>query len=125
MNETKVKEADILYKGYTITTDYQGGWYERIMFYPTEQGIDHDADMDENGYHYCGNCQWVDSIDEAKDAIDEKIMMAMPPHLVVTKGKFVVLGKEQVNITKFWSISDAIKFAVKFKGELLTPIKSI
>jgi hypothetical protein len=89
------------------------------------QGIDHDVDMDEDGCHYCGNCKWVDSIDEAKDAIDEKIMTEKPPHMVLTKGKFVVLGKEQVNITKFWWISDAIKFAVKFKGELLTPIESM
>lgn len=60
------------YKSYTIDTDtnypYSLGQY---IFYPTEQGIDHDADYDGDGYTYCGNCKWADSIEEAKELIDE------------------------------------------------------
>lgn len=45
--------------------------YTMFMYFPTARGIDHDAYYDGDGYTYCGNCRWADSIEEAKDEIDE------------------------------------------------------
>jgi hypothetical protein len=59
------------YNGYTIELDRESYIGQRYMFYKTSEGIDHDADFDGESYKYCGNCKWSDSIEEAKDAIDE------------------------------------------------------
>lgn len=64
----------VQYKGYTIMQDPNWSGYsdfERLLFFPTEAGIQHDYDGDSEGYRYCGNCKWVSSIDEAKEIIDE------------------------------------------------------
>jgi hypothetical protein len=61
------------YKGYTIEEDFRNPYSStpEFMFYPTSEGVQHDADCDEDGYHYAGNCEWRDSIEEAKQEIDE------------------------------------------------------
>lgn len=64
------------YKGYTIQEDpdYDYSGHARLIIFPTEAGIDHDYDMREDGgYRYCGNCKWSDSVEEAKDIIDELV----------------------------------------------------
>jgi hypothetical protein len=64
------------YKSYTIDEVSDRNPYAKrgsteIMFYPTEEGIQHDADCDGDGFFYCGNCEWAYSQDEAMDRIDE------------------------------------------------------
>ncbi len=66
----------IFYKAFTIEKNpsYDSLYDPRkIMFYPTEEGINDDADYDyESGrYYYCGNCKWADTLEEAKGEIDE------------------------------------------------------
>lgn len=68
--QTTTTILPVEYKGYTIQEDgerYMTGY----LLYPTEAGIQHDYDGDSEGFHYCGNCKWADSIEEAKDIIDE------------------------------------------------------
>lgn len=108
----------MIYKTYTIEPDYSRIPYNKdpqYMFYPTEQGIDHDADYDGESYRYCGNCKWADSIDEAKDSIDEIIMMAQPKHEVRMNDR----------VYPFDWFTDAVTFCNLFNGEMLTPICSI
>lgn len=103
----------ILFKGYTIELDY-GNPYNRaeFMFFPTEQGAQHDADYDGERYKYCGNCEWADSLEEAKDAIDEIIMCAMPYHDVELNGRTY----------SFPWIQDAVQFASLWNADMKTPI---
>jgi hypothetical protein len=113
----------ILYKGYTIEEDYFINPYSKdpsYMFYPTEQGAQHDADGDSEGFRYCGNCKWTDSIEDAKDQISEIVMMAAPLHKVL-----VDHGQRAYTITKFEWFEDAVKFAVRWKGQLMQPVQSI
>lgn len=56
------------YKNYTI--QYEDECRKRIMFFKTSEGIFHDYAEDTG---YCGNCRWADSIEEAKEQIDELI----------------------------------------------------
>jgi len=76
----------ISYRGHTIEPDYRNPYSSKpeYMYYPTEEGPDHDYDLVGEDYKYCGNCGWADSIEEAKDAIMEKIMEAKPYHVVKT-----------------------------------------
>jgi hypothetical protein len=65
--------SPVLYKGYTIELNREGVCSSTdFVLYPTAEGKQHDSEMDEDGYHYCGNCLWADSIEEAKELIDEK-----------------------------------------------------
>ncbi len=60
------------YKGYTIeheTEPWAIKFGQKVYYYPTEQGIQDDADYDD-GWHYCGNRHWTGSVEEAKDEID-------------------------------------------------------
>lgn len=62
------------YKGYSIEQDPEWCGYsdfQRIIIYPTEAGIQHDYDGDSEGFRYCGNSKWADSVEEAKEIIDE------------------------------------------------------
>jgi hypothetical protein len=62
------------YRGYTIEEDHDYNPYSRqimYMLYPTEQGVQHDADGDSEGYRYTGNCKWTDDVEEAKAMIDD------------------------------------------------------
>jgi hypothetical protein len=63
------------------------------------------------------------SLEEAKDYIDEKIMLSYPDWKVETfvrqkaaDGSWSTL--RMPNITKFTWLSDAVKFAAKFDGQL-------
>lgn len=59
------------YKGFTIQNDVNYPYsLNRIIFFPTDEGIDHDYDMDSDGYSYCGNCRWAGSVEEARIEID-------------------------------------------------------
>lgn len=74
IKEQKERErnGEVEYKGYTISPDSEYPYsLQRYLYYPTEQGIDHDYDYDGDGYCYCGNCKWAGSIEEAKDMIDD------------------------------------------------------
>lgn len=99
----------IQYKGYTIESSHSpfGGF----DYFPTEHGRNDDYDLDGDDLKYCGNVRQASTLEEAKDWISEKIMTSAPAHRVITQN-----GK---NITKFWWLSAAVDFAVKFKGELL------
>jgi hypothetical protein len=116
------KIEPVQYKGYSIQPDFRNHYNREpeYMYYPTAEGINHDADCDDDGYHYCGNCKWADSLEEAKDAISEKIMTSQPAYLVETTVKLG--GFELKNITKFWWINDAIRFAALWNG---TPLFQI
>lgn len=61
------------YKSYTIEEDYRNPYSKKpeFMFYPTEEGVQHDADYVNESYRYCGNCKWADSMEEAVEIIDE------------------------------------------------------
>jgi hypothetical protein len=61
----------IEYRGYTIDEHWElYAQAPNFMFYPSDEGIQHDADYDGESYKYSGNCQWAESVDEAKDEID-------------------------------------------------------
>lgn len=61
------------YKGYSIELDYRNPYSNKpeYMMYPTEQGIQHDADYDGEQYRYCGNCKWFSSVEDCKAEIDD------------------------------------------------------
>ena len=65
------------YKGYTIEEDFRNPYSNNpdYMFYPTSEGIQHDADQDSDGMRYCGNCKWSHTIEDAKDQIDKLTMI--------------------------------------------------
>jgi hypothetical protein len=91
----------ISYKSYTIQPSLSpfGGF----DFFPTEEGMDQD------------NVKRADTIEEAKDLINEKIMTELPDHKVRMNGREY----------SFPWIVDALRFAEFWKGEVLTPIESI
>lgn len=102
----------MIYKTYTIQPDFRNPYSSKpeFMFYPTADGISHDADYDGENYKYTGNCKWADSVEEAKDTIDEIIFSERPDHVVVMNGREYK-----------WSwIEDAVKFAAKWNGNLLS-----
>lgn len=105
-----------IFKGYTIELDYRNPYSTKpeYMFYPTHEGTQHDADYDGEQYRYCGNCKWADSIEEAKDEISGTIMVALPDHIVKMNGRFY----------PFPWIEDAMKFAIKYDGELYPVINA-
>lgn len=96
------------YKTYSIVSDWSF-WKLKFMFYPTAEGIQHDVDSDGVDFLYVGNCKWADSIEEAKLLIDEIV-----PFYVETYTR----RGSALNITKFDWLSDAIRFAGRFNGEL-------
>lgn len=107
----------IFYRGYSIEKDSSGmypGWF---MYYPTEQGVQHDADMDGEDYHYCGNCGWASDLDQVKDEIWEKVATEWPTYYKVET--IIKLGGYRLrNITKFAWLSDAMTFAEQTNGYL-------
>jgi hypothetical protein len=112
-----VKFNKLQYKGYTIQEDFRNPYNREpeYMFYPTSEGIQHDADGDSEGYRYTGTCKCADSIEDAKDRICEIIIESQPVWKVQTK----------VSITKFNWLNDAIRFADRFNGQLIPVINSI
>lgn len=65
----------IQYKGFSIEEDYRNPYSKTpdFMYYPTHEGVNHDYDLIGEDYEYRGNCKWVDSLEEAKDAIDDQV----------------------------------------------------
>jgi len=61
------------YKGYTIEEDFRNPYSNKpeYMYYRTSEGIQHDADCDQDGFFYTGNCKWADTIEEAIEEISE------------------------------------------------------
>lgn len=78
--ETKIlslyKSMKQEYRGYTIKPDFRNPYSNDpdFMFYKTDEGIQHDADLDGEDYRYCGNCKWSPTLEDAKDEIDELIL---------------------------------------------------
>jgi len=73
MSELEQQTAPIRYKGFSIVEDYRNPYSNKpeFMYYPTSQGIQHDGDCVDGQMVYCGNCTWCDSLESAKDEIDE------------------------------------------------------
>jgi hypothetical protein len=115
LNETPV--FPMQYKGYTIKEDYRNPYSNNpdFMFFPTEQGEQHDADGDSEGFYYRGNCKWSPTLEDAMDSIDEIIMQKQPDHQV----------KTNEGIKNFAWLSEAVRYAIENNGILLTPINSI
>lgn len=63
----------IEYRGHTIQMDSTHSPYSKpqFMYFPTEEGVSHDADYDGDSYVYCGNCKWADTLEDAIDEIYE------------------------------------------------------
>ena len=101
----------VTYKGYTIQVDYPNPYSNtpQYMYYPTDEGEQHDADYEDGSYHYCGNCKWADSIEDAKDAIDDLLFEKKPKHVVI-------YGDRRVK--EFDWLHEAYKFARMFDGDL-------
>lgn len=61
------------YKSFTIEEDYRNPYSNKpeYMYYPTADGVQHDADYVNESWKYCGNCEWESSLEEAKAAIDD------------------------------------------------------
>lgn len=107
----------IKYRSYTIEEDYRNPYSSKpeYMFYPTAEGIDHDADCDGESYYYTGNCKWASSIEDAKSEIDD---------LIAEHTTFLVHRHTAVSdtITKFYTLQDALDFCKKV-GENAANIK--
>jgi hypothetical protein len=75
----------IQYRGYSIQEDFRNPYSSKpeFMFYRTSEGIQHDADCDQDGFFYTGNCKWTDSIEDAKATIDDLIQEAIEEAQVV------------------------------------------
>jgi hypothetical protein len=108
------------YKGYTIEEDFNYNPYAvhpMTMFYPTNEGIQDDADYDGDGFNYCGNCQWVSSVEEAKDEIDAA------PYVVEWLEK--IDGRTHYKFKRIRWLTDAIKEAVARNGGFAIPFQNI
>lgn len=104
------RKSQIHYRGYIIEPTSNGCPYGGYDYYPASEGRNDDADCagDPAEYHYTGNVGFASSIDNAKDAIMERIMEQLPSHKVELNGR----------IYDFPWIEDAIKFAVLWNGNL-------
>lgn len=96
------------YKNFSIEPS-ELGYRPCYIFYPTDQGPQDDGEYEDGSFRYTGNCKWADSLSEAKLLIDEIV-----PFYVETMNPV----SRKMNITKFDYLSDAIKFAGRFNGEL-------
>lgn len=97
------------YQGYTIepSTSLFGG----VDYFETRVGRDEES------------VKRADTVEEAIDSIDDKIMEGSKPYLITTT---VQLGGFKLkNITKFAWLSDAVKFAARFNGEFENNFQSI
>ena len=99
------------YRGYTIEPTSNGCPYGGYDYYPTEEGRNEDYDWTGDGWQNCGNVGFASSIEDAKDAIWEKVMTSLPQHKVVLNKKDYYFD---------W-IEDAIKFAVMWNAEEFVP----
>jgi len=112
------------YKGHTIEQNTESFHSERLIIYPTEQGIQHDYDYVDGSFVYMGNCKRANSIEEAKRIIDDKIAAQMPAFYKV-ETYALIWGFRLPIITKFTWLSEAVKFASERNGLLIAEFKSI
>lgn len=63
------------FNGFTIVEDYRNPYSNTpdFMYYPTSEGVQHDADYDGESFRYCGNCKWASSLEEAINEIKEML----------------------------------------------------
>lgn len=106
----------IEYRGYTIKEDYRNPYSSRpeFMFFPTEEGEQHDADYNGESYKYTGNCQWTDSLHWAKVEID---------CIIAEKTDYLIQNANSGTITKFQFIEDAKRFCEKLGIDFGTSLK--
>lgn len=103
MNQASVEKT--VYRGYSIEP-----WYQGVLYYKQ-------SELDE----HCGST--ASSVQQAKREIDDKIFEATQPYRVET---IIHLGGFRLlNITKFNWLSEAVQFASKFNGKLLTEFDAI
>jgi len=86
------------YKGHNIEQNTEAFHSERLIIYPTDQGVQHDYDYVDGSFIYMGNCKRANSIEEAKRIIDEKV-----PFFVETYTRKYGSG---LNITKCYFLKD-------------------
>lgn len=100
----------IMYRGYVIEPTSNGCPFGGYDFYPAAEGKNDDADFDGEDFKYCGNVGFASSIEDAKDQIFEKIMMAMPQHKVVLNGRDYYFDwiEEAVKFFNLWNAEDFI-----------------
>ncbi len=79
LNLTKnVPSLPMEYRGYTIQMDSRDYGPTEFMFYPTEEGVSHDADCtDGESFTYCGNCKWASDLDSAQYEIDDLVIESL------------------------------------------------
>jgi len=104
------------YKGHTIEQNTDPFHSERLIIYPSDQGIQHDYDYVDGSFIYMGNCKRANSIEEAMEIIDDKIAAQMPAFYTVE------LNGRLYPIT--W-LDDAMKFARLWNGLLIAEFKSM
>lgn len=112
----KTLTSQIFYKGYTIEPTSNGCPYGGYDYYPTAEGRQDDADLVGEDYKYCGNVGFESSIDNAKDAIMEKIMTELPNHQVIINNRPAY---------EFAWISEAMRFATYWNAEGFIPAVSL
>lgn len=95
------KRNEIHYRGYIIEPTSSGCPYGGYDYYPASEGRNDDADYDGESYRYTGNVGFESSIENAKDAINERIMEKLPNHIVEFHGR----------TWEFPWIEDAVDFA--------------
>lgn len=105
------KRNMVSYRGYIIepSTSYFGGF----DYYPESEGRNDDAELvgDPPEYSYCGNVRHAQTLEDAKDDIWERVMMATPQHKVVLNGRDYFFS---------W-IDEAMKFAIQWNAEEFVP----
>ena len=101
------------YQGYTIETVLYKGWViehcslNGFMYYPSDKGRTSES------------CDWASCLENAKESIDERIMMSRPLYFVETQNP----EGTGPALTKFEWIADAVAFAAKFNGKPLFEIQ--
>jgi hypothetical protein len=112
----------ITYRGFEIKEDtrnpYASIGEEEYKYFPEgNESDDADYDYESASYHYTGNGKWVDSIEEAKAAIDD-FYLENTSYRVIRE-----IPRVGPTITKFDFISEALAFASKVNGELVMLVK--
>jgi hypothetical protein len=99
----------ITYRGFEIKEDTRNPYAQRheveYKFFP-EGNEDDDADYEDGTYYYTGNGKWVDSIEEAKAAIDEY---------------WADQQEYKVGNATFYSLVEALKVIADFPNEIIVP----
>jgi hypothetical protein len=105
----------ITYRGFEIKEDTRNPYAQRheveYKFFP-EGNEDDDADYEDGSYYYTGNGKWVDSIEEAKAAIDEYWLENLSASVTLKDRTALADG-----------LHAALDFAIKTGGELKVFLK--